>query len=155
MVLSEPQMKMILLYLFLYVTSVAMALTDLRVQLKNIPYDANIPMLCNRVVSLYFTDPPTNVTKYCLTDFTKRMDHLEILEVIFPNVTTAKIALDAYPTALNMALTSDGFFSLWPGGEVSLVVYPLNLANHMYIILGCFLGVTMIYLGALWCFAVR
>ena len=105
--------------------------SPLIIQMRNVPYDANLSLLCEQTVLIYYTTRPTNLVSYCNANLTKKMNHLEIVEVNLVNVTSWNVNLDAYPTALNTALTNKGFFDLWPNGEVTIVANQIRLLQEV------------------------
>jgi hypothetical protein len=134
-------MKMVvLLLLLLFVTTLVVRGGELLVRFQNVPYDADMTVLCEDVYTIYHDQ---TVGDYNCSHAVKEIDHMELLSVYFPNFTTnSTILLNTYPEQLNLVLTNHSFFDLFPGGVVTVVSPLLSYIVEMNWLLG---ALTILY----------
>lgn len=136
-------MKLILFFVFfLSLFHQNVQSLKLIVKLKNVPYNANLTILCEQMIRLYFTVKPTNYGQYCDDHMTFQLQNFECIQVNFDNTSTT-VQLDSAPTTLNAVLrNSTTFFSLASGGEALLVADQINNTHLVMIILGVVISVS-------------
>lgn len=137
------------MYLFLFLAiTLQPVLGAILIELRQIPYNANVTALCRVVIDQYFVIKPSNVATYCQTQPMLKMSQFEITEILLPNATCRPdVELDTYPTNLTNTLNSTtNFFEHSAHGQIILVANLNRLTHQVYILLGSYAGFTVIYL---------